>query len=88
MKIAFTINGSFDFDFDEKRQQELIDDSQHYPGGITSLLFDNLEMALAESLKDNWWTWTMNPKVGGEMLKTLIEKGAREDDRDETGRIH
>lgn len=77
MKIAFTINGSFDFDFDEKRQQELIEDSQHYPGGINSLLFDNLEIALAEALKDNWWTWTMNPKVGGEMLKTLIEKGAK-----------
>lgn len=81
MKIAFTINGSFDFDFDEKRQQELIEDSQHYPGGINSLLFDNLEMALAEALKDNWWPWTMNPEVGGEMLKTLIEKGAKSDDQ-------
>ena len=88
MKIDFQINGSFDFDFDEKRQQELIDDSQHHPGGITSLLFDNLEMALAEALKDNWLTWTMNPKVGGEMLKTLIEKGAKENERDEMGRIH
>ena len=78
MKIGFQINGSFDFDFDEKRQQELIEDSQHYPGGIASLLFDNLEMALSETLKDHWWTWTMDPRVGGEMLKTLIEKGAVE----------
>lgn len=88
MKISFQINGSFDFDFDEKRQQELIEDSKYYPGGITSLLFDNLEVALAEALKDHWWTWTMNPKVGGEMLKTLIEKGAKADERDETGCIH
>lgn len=76
MKIDFTINGSFDFDFDEKRQQELIKDSEYYPGGITQLLLDNLEEAMAVSLKNHRYTWGMNPAVGGEMLKTLIEKGA------------
>jgi len=88
MKIAFTINGSFDFDFDEKRQQELIEDSQSYPGGINSLLPDNLEMAIADALKGHQWTWMIDPNVGGEMLKTLIEKGAKDDERYEAGRIH
>ena len=45
MKLEFNIHGTFEFDFSEKRQKELIRDAKNYPGGITALLLDNLEVA-------------------------------------------
>lgn len=49
MKLKFNIHGTFEFDFSEERQGELIRDAKNYPGGIATLLLDNLEVARDEA---------------------------------------
>ena len=75
MVIEFNIHGKFDFDFSEKRQQELIEDSKEYPGGVASLLLDNLEIAHDSPLTES--TFTLDPYVVAKMIETLKEKGAK-----------
>ena len=72
MRLEFNIHGTFEFDFSEKRQKELIQDAKDYPGGITSLLLDNLEVARDEVSTES--TFTLNPYQVAEMLRVLAQK--------------
>lgn len=74
MKLDFTVTGTFDFCFDEKRQQELIEDSKTYPGGLTALVLDNLEVALNEEMGLNHCSWKIDPYQFQMMMKTLLIK--------------
>lgn len=72
MKLEFNIHGTFEFDFSEKRQKELIQDAKNYPGGITALLLDNLEVARDEVSTES--TFTLDPYQVAEMLSVLMQK--------------
>lgn len=72
MRLEFNIHGTFEFDFSEKRQKELIHDAKDYPGGITSLLLDNLEVARDEVSTES--TFTLDPYQVAEMLRVLAQK--------------
>ena len=72
MKLEFNIHGTFEFDFSEKRQKELIQDAKNYPGGIVSLLLDNLEVARDEVSTES--TFTLDPYQVAEMLSVLTQK--------------
>lgn len=72
MKLEFNIHGTFEFDFSEKRQKELIQDAKNYPGGIVSLLLDNLEVARDEVSTES--TFTLDPYQVAEMLSVLMQK--------------
>lgn len=72
MKLEFNIHGTFEFDFSEKRQKELIQDAKNYPGGIVSLLLDNLEVARDEVSTES--TFTLDPYQVAEMLSVLAQK--------------
>jgi len=72
MRLEFNIHGTFEFDFSEKRQKELIQDAKDYPGGITSLLLDNLEVARDEVSTES--TFTLDPYQVAEMLRVLAQK--------------
>lgn len=76
MKLEFNIHGTFDFDFGEKRQKELIRDAKNYPGGITSLLLDNLEIAQDEVSTES--TFTIDPYQFAKMLSVLTQKEKEE----------
>lgn len=80
MKLEFNIHGTFEFDFSEQRQKELIQDAKDYPGGIASLLLDNLEIARDEVLTES--TFTLNPYQVAEMLEILMQK-EREENADD-----
>lgn len=72
MRLEFNIHGTFEFDFSEKRQKELVQDAKNYPGGIVSLLLDNLEVARDEVSTES--TFTLDPYQVAEMLSVLAEK--------------
>lgn len=72
MKIEFNIHGAFEFDFSEKRQKELLQDAKNYPGGIVSLLLDNLEVARDYPLTES--TFTIDPYQFTKMLTILTQK--------------
>jgi len=72
MKLEFNIHGTFEFDFNEKRQKELIRDAKTYPGGITSLLLDNLEVARDYPSTES--TFTLDPDQVAQMLNVLMQK--------------
>lgn len=72
MKLEFNVHGTFEFDFSEKRQKELIQDAKNYPGGIVSLLLDNLEVARDEVSTES--TFTLDPYQVAEMLRVLMQK--------------
>lgn len=72
MKIEFNIHGAFEFDFSEKRQKELLQDAKNYPGGIVSLLLDNLEVARDHPLTES--TFTIDPYQFTKMLTILTQK--------------
>lgn len=76
MKLEFNIHGTFEFDFSEKRQKELIQDAKNYPGGIASLLLDNLEIARDEISTES--TFTLDPYQVAEMLSVLAQKEKEE----------
>lgn len=76
MKLEFNIHGTFEFDFSEERQKELIRDAKNYPGGMTSLLLDNLEIALDEVSAES--TFTIDPYRVAGMLKVLAQKEKEE----------
>lgn len=76
MKLEFNIHGTFEFDFSEKRQKELIQDAKHYPGGVTALLLDNLEIARDEVSTES--TFTLDPYQVAEILATLAQKEKEE----------
>lgn len=76
MKLEFNIHGTFEFDFSEKRQKELIRDAKNYPGGIASLLLDNLEIARDYPSAES--TFTLNPYQVAEMLSVLAQKEKEE----------
>jgi len=78
MRLEFNIHGTFEFDFSEKRQKELIQDAKDYPGGITSLLLDNLEVARDEVSTES--TFTLDPYQVAEMLRVLVQKEKEEND--------
>jgi hypothetical protein len=80
MRLEFNIHGTFEFDFSEKRQKELIQDAKDYPGGITSLLLDNLEVARDEVSTES--TFTLNPYQVAEMLRVLAQKEKEENAND------
>ena len=77
MKLEFNIHGTFEFDFSEKRQKELIQDAKNYPGGITALLLDNLEVARDEVSTES--TFTLDPYQVAEMLSVLMQKENKND---------
>lgn len=76
MKLDFNIYGTFEFDFSEKRQKELIKDAKNYPGGIISLLLDNLEVARDEASTES--IFTIDPYQFARMLKILAKKEKEE----------
>lgn len=76
MKLDFNIYGTFEFDFSEKRQKELIKDAKNYPGGIVSLLLDNLEVARDEVSTES--IFTIDPYQFARMLKILAQKEKEE----------
>jgi len=76
MRLEFNIHGTFEFDFSEKRQKELIRDAKNYPGGIASLLLDNLEIARDEISTES--TFTLDPYQVAEMLSVLAQKEKEE----------
>jgi len=76
MKIEFNVHGVFDFDFSEKRQEELLQDAKSYPGGIVSLLLDNLEIARDEVSTES--IFTIDPYQFAKMLSVLIKKEKEE----------
>lgn len=76
MKLEFNIHGTFEFDFSEKRQKELIRDAKNYPGGITALLLDNLETARDEVSTEG--TFTIDPYRFAGMLTVLAKKEKEE----------
>ena len=76
MKIEFNIHGTFEFDFSEKRQKELIQDAKDYPGGIVSLLLDNLEIARDEVSAES--AFTIDPYQFATMLDVLAKKEKEE----------
>lgn len=76
MKLEFNIHGTFEFDFSEKRQKELIRDAKNYPGGITALLLDNLETARDEVSTEG--TFTIDPYQFAKMLTVLAKKEKEE----------
>lgn len=76
MKLEFNIHGTFEFDFSEKRQKELIRDAKDYPGGIASLLLDNLEVARDYPSTES--TFTLDPYQVANMLSILAQKEKEE----------
>jgi hypothetical protein len=76
MKLEFNIHGTFEFDFSEKRQKELIKDAKNYPGGISALLLDNLEVAQEYPLTES--VFTINPYQVVNMLNILMQKEKEE----------
>lgn len=80
MRLEFNIHGTFEFDFSEKRQKELIRDAKNYPGGIASLLLDNLEIARDEISTES--TFTLDPYQVAEMLSVLAQKEKEENGND------
>lgn len=76
MKLEFNIHGTFEFDFSEKRQKELIKDAKNYPGGISALLLDNLEVAQEYPLTES--IFTLNPYQVANMLSVLMQKEKEE----------
>lgn len=76
MKLEFNIHGTFEFDFSEERQKELIRDAKDYPGGITALLLDNLEVA--RDCPSTESTFTLDPYQVAVMLSTLTQKEKEE----------
>ena len=72
MKVNFVINGTFEFDFSDKRQLELIEDGKSYPGGIVALLLDNLQMAAEEEYEER--KLTINSAQLHAMIDTLMKK--------------
>ncbi len=76
MKLEFNIHGTFEFDFSEERQKELIQDAKNYPGGVASLLLDNLKIPLDEVLTES--TFTLDPYQVAEMLSILAQKEKEE----------
>jgi hypothetical protein len=76
MKLEFNIHGTFEFDFSEKRQKELIRDAKDYPGGVTALLLDNLEVARDCSSTES--TFTLDPYQVAVMLSELAQKEKEE----------
>lgn len=76
MKLEFNIHGTFEFDFSEKRQKELIRDAKNYPGGVASLLLDNLEIARDEVSTEG--TFTLDPYQVANMLNILAQKEKEE----------
>lgn len=76
MKLDFNIYGTFEFDFSEERQKELIKDAKNYPGGIVSLLLDNLEVARDEVSTES--IFTIDPYQFARMLKILAQKEKEE----------
>ena len=76
MRLEFNIHGTFEFDFSEKRQKELIQDAKDYPGGIASLLLDNLEVARDYPSTES--TFTLDPYQVAEMLSVLAQKEKEE----------
>ncbi len=80
MRLEFNIHGTFEFDFSEKRQKELIRDAKNYPGGVASLLLDNLEIARDEISTES--TFTLDPYQVAEMLSVLAQKEKEENGND------
>jgi hypothetical protein len=76
MEIEFNIHGTFEFDFSEKRQKELLQDAKSYPGGIVSLLLDNLEIACDETSTE--YPFTIDPYQFAKMLDVLAQKEKEE----------
>ena len=76
MKLEFNIHGTFEFDFSEERQKELIRDAKNYPGGIVSLLLDNLEVA--RDYPSTEGTLTIDPYQVAGMLKVLAQREKEE----------
>ena len=76
MKLEFNIHGTFEFDFSEKRQKELIRDAKDYPGGVTALLLDNLEVARDYPSTES--TFTLDPYQVAVMLNELAQKEKEE----------
>lgn len=76
MKLEFNIHGTFEFDFSEERQKELIRDAKDYPGGIASLLLDNLEVARDYPSTES--TFTLDPYQVAHMLSILAQKEKEE----------
>lgn len=76
MKLEFNIHGTFEFDFSEERQKELIQDAKHYPGGIVPLLLDNLEVARDEAATTG--ILTIDRYQFTKMLKVLAQKEKEE----------
>jgi hypothetical protein len=76
MKLEFNIHGTFEFDFSEKRQKELIRDAKDYPGGVTALLLDNLEVARDYPSTES--TFTLDPYQVAVMLSELAQKEKEE----------
>lgn len=76
MKLEFNIHGTFEFDFSVKRQKELIRDAKDYPGGIASLLLDNLEVAHDSPLTET--TFTLDPYQVANMLSILAQREKEE----------
>jgi hypothetical protein len=76
MKLEFNIHGTFEFDFSEERQKELIRDAKDYPGGVTALLLDNLEVARDYPSTES--TFTLDPYQVAVMLSELAQKEKEE----------
>lgn len=76
MRLEFNIHGTFEFDFSEKRQKELIRDAKGYPGGVASLLLDNLEIARDYPSTES--TFTLDPYQVANMLSILAQKEKEE----------
>lgn len=76
MRLEFNIHGTFEFDFSEKRQKELIRDAKDYPGGVASLLLDNLEIARDYPSTES--TFTLDPYQVANMLTILAQKEKEE----------
>lgn len=76
MRLEFNIHGTFEFDFSEERQKELIRDAKDYPGGVASLLLDNLEITRDEVSTEG--TFTLDPYQVANMLNILAQKEKKE----------
>lgn len=76
MKLEFNIHGTFDFDFSDERQKELIRDAKNYPGGIVCLLLDNLDIARDSPSTES--TFTIDPYQFAKMLAVLAQKEREE----------
>ena len=76
MKLEFNIHGTFEFDFSEERQKELIRDAKDYPGGVTALLLDNLEVA--RDYPSTEGVFTIDPYQFAKMLSELEQKEKEE----------